>query len=211
MDEELRRFKSKKSRQGIKQSVINKKEEQFNLSNFIVKMVCKLIIVTTITLVTILILNNDEKLKTNFYKHVFDTNFSFVTLNELYENKFGSAIPFNELVKEPTITVFNEEIKYQETSKYLDGVKLTVEKNYLIPIMTSGMVVYIGEKEGYGNTVIIQGMDSVDTWYGNVENVNVELYEYVKEGDLLGEVVNEELYMVFKKEGNVLNYEEYIK
>ena len=60
------------------------------------------------------------------------------------------------------------------------------------------------------NTVIIQRIDGVDEWYGNVENVNVKLYDYVKKGSLLGEA-NNNLYLVYKKDGNTLNYEDYLK
>ena len=45
--------------------------------------------------------------------------------------------------------------------------------------------------------------------YLNGENVNAKLYDYVSEGELLGEASNN-LYLVYKKDGNVLNYEEYI-
>ncbi len=206
MDEELKRFKNKKKNSQKNTFKINNQQ-----SNIFLKIIVKIILVTTLTLITIIVLNKDEKLKTNFYKYVFDTNFSFASVNNFYQKNFGSAIPFNELIKEPTVTVFNEELKYEKASLYKDGVTLSVTDDYLVPIMTSGMVVFIGEKEDYGNTVIIQGMDGIDKWYGNIKNINVNLYDYVKEGELLGEVTDNKLYMVFKKEGNVLNYEDYIK
>ena len=39
---------------------------------------------------------------------------------------------------------------------------------------------------------------------------NLKLYDYVKRGELLGEVDNT-LYLVYRKNGKSLNYEEYIK
>ena len=51
--------------------------------------------------------------------------------------------------------VFNEQLTYNNKESYLDGVKLKLENN-LVPINESGIVVFIGEKEGYGNTIIIQ-------------------------------------------------------
>ena len=53
-------------------------------------------------------------------------------------------------------------------------------------------------------------IDGVDEWYGNIENVNVKLYDYVSKGELLGDC-NNYLYLVYKKDGKVLNYEEYLK
>ena len=92
----------------------------------------------------------------------------------------------------------------------MDGVRLTVNDKYLVPNQLSGLVVFIGEKEGYGNTVIIQQANGIDLWYGNIEDVNVELYDYVEQGDLIGNTKDTNLYLVYKKDGEVLNYEDYI-
>ena len=101
-------------------------------------------------------------------------------------------------------------LTYKNKEKYEEGVKLTVDKNYLVPVNESGIVVFIGEKEKYGNTVIIQRVDGIDEWYGNIENTNLKLYDYIKKGTLLGEV-NDYFYLVYKKNGKALNYEDYIK
>ena len=71
------------------------------------------------------------------------------------------------------------------------------------------MVVFIGDKENYGKTVIIENLDGIQYWYGNISNTSLKLYDYVQNGDLVGEV-KDELYMVFSREGSYLNYEEYI-
>lgn len=177
----------------------------------ITKYITKVLLVTVLTLLTMITLKSNTSLKTKFYKEVFTKNFSFAKVNQLYQNYFGSPIPFQDLIKKPVTTVFQESLTYQDESLYQDGVKLTVGENYLVPNRESGMVVFIGEKEGYGKTVIIQGMSGVDTWYGNLNEVNVKLYDYVGEGDLIGEVKDNILYMVFQKEGKNLNYKDYIK
>ena len=71
-------------------------------------------------------------------------------------------------------------------------------------------MVFIGEKEEYGNTIIIQGMDEIDYWYSNVENINVKLYDYVESDNIIANTKNNTLYVLFMKNGEVLNYEEYI-
>ena len=73
------------------------------------------------------------------------------------------------------------------------------------------MVVFIGKKEGYGNTIIVQQVNGVDLWYGNINNSNVKLYDYIEKGEILGDTLNNDLYLVYKKEGSTVNYEEYIK
>lgn len=168
----------------------------------------KLLISIIITLIVLILIKSSSSFKSNFYKRVYSNNISFVKLKEVYNKYIGDSDIFNNVVK--TETVFNEELSYKSKETYLDGVKLVVDGNYLVPINESGIVVFIGEKENYGNTVIIQRIDGIDEWYGNIDTVNVKLYDYVKEGELLGEVYNN-LYLVYKKNGNVLNYEEYLK
>ena len=172
--------------------------------------ISKLLITIILTLITLILLKSNNKLKTFFYNKVYDNNISFATINKWYENHFGSSIPFKELVEKDTKAVFNNKLEYSKKEKYLDGVKLSVDKNYLVPILESGMVVYIGKKEEYGNTVIVQQVNGVDVWYGNINNPNVKLYDYVEKGKLLGDVKNNNLYLVFKKDGKVLSYEKNI-
>lgn len=91
----------------------------------------------------------------------------------------------------------------------MDGVSLKVSSDYLVPVINGGLVVFVGEKEGYGKVIIIEQEDGIDCWYGNLDNVNVNLYDYVEKGSLLGSV-SEELYLVFKNKGEIVSYEKYI-
>lgn len=168
----------------------------------------KLLISIVITLVVLILIKSSSDFKNNFYKHIYSDNISFTKLKEVYNKYIGDSDILDKVIK--TETVFNEKLTYSSQEKYLDGVKLDVGSNYLVPVTESGIVVFIGTKEGYGNTVIIQRIDGIDEWYGNIENVNIKLYDYVKKGSLLGEV-NDTLYLVYKKDGNILNYEEYLK
>ena len=201
MDNDIKMIKSK-----IKKKNKKKNKNRSSLYGFI----SKLLITIILTLITLILLKSNNKLKTFFYNKVYDNNISFATINKWYENHFGSSIPFKELVEKDTKAVFNNKLEYSKKEKYLDGVKLSVDKNYLVPILESGMVVYIGKKEEYGNTVIVQQVNGVDVWYGNINNPNVKLYDYVEKGKLLGDVKNNNLYLVFKKDGKVLSYEKNI-
>lgn len=201
MDNDIKMIKSK-----IKKKNKKTNKNRSSLYGFI----SKLLITIILTLITLILLKSNNKLKTFFYNKVYDNNISFATINKWYENHFGSSIPFKELVEKDTKAVFNNKLEYSKKEKYLDGVKLSVDKNYLVPILESGMVVYIGKKEGYGNTVIVQQINGVDVWYGNINNPNVKLYDYVEKGKLLGDVKNNNLYLVFKKDGKVLSYEKNI-
>ena len=73
------------------------------------------------------------------------------------------------------------------------------------------MVIYIGEKENYGNVVIIECIDGIEIWYGNMETTTIELYDYVEKGSYLGTTLDNNLYLVYSKDGNFLDYKDYLK
>lgn len=199
-----------RARLNFKNKKKSKKEKPVKKYNWhIFTFVNQLCITIILTLLTLIILKSNSKLKQGFYKQVYENNFSFSEVNELYKKYFGSSIPFKDFFVS-TKPVFNEKLTYIEANKYIDGVKLTVDNKYLVPNQLSGLVVFIGEKEGYGNTVIIQQANGVDLWYGNIEDVSVKLYDYVEQGDLIGATKDTNLYLVYKKDGEVLNYEDYI-
>ncbi len=191
-----------------KHKKINKKSEGNQNIYFI--WVTKLLITVILTLSALILLKQNKTYQKWFHEHIFEKSFSFATLNQFYESKFGSSIPFQEMFLKKEQAVFEETLSYKEVSKYLDGAKLKVDKNYLVPIKESGMVVFVGNKEGYGNTVIIEGTDGVETWYGNMEKMNVKVYDYVEKGNFLGETKGDTLYMVFKKDGAILDYTKYL-
>lgn len=198
----------------IKQELKNKRRNKITTNvknNKINKGLSKILIVIIITLITLITLKSNTKLKTAFYKNVFEKNISFAEINKLFKDKFGKPIPFSDVIeKKETKQVFNEKLEYSEKSKYLDGVKLKVSNNYLVPSIENGIVVFIGEKENYGNTVIVQGTDGVDIWYSNINTTSLKLYDYIEKGTLIGEAKDDYIYLVYKKEGKVLNYEDYL-
>jgi len=180
------------------------------IKNFWFKQISKVCISIILTLATLILLKAKPELKSSFYSNVYEKNISFASISSLYEKFAGSPLPFSDLINSSTTTVFNESLSYSEKHKFLDGVKLVVEDNYLVPALDSGLVVFIGNKENYGNTIIVQQSNGIDVWYSNIENITVSMYDYVEQGKLLGEIDTKELYLVFKKDGEVLEYEQYI-
>lgn len=172
------------------------------------KVVIKFLLSIVIMLVVLILIKQNVEFKTKFYQNVYDTSFSFATINNWYESKFGSPLPFKDLIKENQ-TVFKEKLKYSDASKYMDGVKLEVGSNYLVPSLEKGIVIFIGKKEDYGNTVIVQQQNGIDVWYSNLDNINVKLYDYIDSGVLIGEV-NSNLYLKFISNGEVVDYKPYI-
>ena len=173
------------------------------------KYLSKILIAIIFLLVSIIYIKLSDNNK-NIYEDIFLKNsISFTRVNDWYQKYFGSVIPVPNIVEDTP--VFNEDLTYSNKEDYLNGSLITVGNDYMVPSLQSGIVVFIGEKDGYNKTIIVQGNDQVDIWYGNIDNTNLNLYDYVKKGDLLGSVNNNSLYLVFMKDNNYISYEEYNK
>lgn len=190
----------------------NKKYEKNDkkINKFLYKTLIKILIIILLTIVTLILLKKYPKFKSKFYEEVYENNISFAKVNHLYKNLFGNPIPFSDYFESKTKPVFNEKLTYYKSEDYLDGVKLIVDKNYLTPSLESGMVVFIGDKDNYPNTVIIEQVNGIDVWYSNIENINVNLYDYIDKGTLIGSTITDELYLVYKKDGKILDYNDYL-
>lgn len=168
------------------------------------KIIYKLLITIIVTLICLILIKKNNTFKNTFYKKVYEDSFDFGYVNTLYQRYLGNILP---LKIDNTKEVFNEELIIDSFHDYLNGVKIDT-KNKLVPSMNSGLVYYIGDKNDYGKTVIISGDNGIDIWYSNLDNVNVKLYDYIDKGSLIGESNN--LVLVFKRDGEILDYHDYI-
>lgn len=142
-----------------------------------------------------------------FKNNIYNTSIDFSFFNKLYEKYIDKYMPFD--VYEEKL-VMSDELVYESKEKFLNGVSLKVGSNYNFYSLCGGIVVYIGEKEGLGNTVIIQGTDGVDYWYSNLDNLSINLYDYIESDVLLGVSKNEYVYLTFVRNGEYIDYEEFI-
>ena len=186
----------------------NKKEKN-KKKNFLMSFFNKILVCIILVIICLIMMKTNSNFQEFVSEKIFKDNISFAYLNNLYNKYFGSILPSYK--NSDTEVVFNEKLEYFEYNKYLDGYKLSVQTSYLVPIIESGIVVYIGNIDNYGESVIIEGIDGVDIWYSNLENISVKLYDYVNFGDYLGEVKGEDLYLVFEKNQEYLKFEDYIK
>ena len=124
--------------------------------------------------------NFDIFIKTEENVYIFSTDRDFYNnLNNLHNiENLDVSNNDNVLYKDEKVVV----TRVEDTSNNMNYILLTgnLDNGYslyiripIVPIEESGIVVFIGEKEGYNNTVIIQRIDGIDEWYGNIENVNV--------------------------------------
>lgn len=187
-----------------------KQENEEKLIKYLRSLILRSMAVVAIFLIMAILSKANPTYKDLIVSNVYEKNISFVKIKKLYDKYLGGVTPLDKAI-EKEITVFNEELSYEEASIYHDGVKLTVSNNYLVPIEAEGMIVYIGEKENYGNVVIVEGVDGVDIWYGNIEKISHKLYDYVEKNTYLGTTKDNTLYLVYQKDGKFLDYKDYLK
>ena len=189
---------------------LNKKKTHNH--SYLISFINRSLISALLLVVCLCFIKIDNKNKLFLEQNIYNKNLSFAKINKLYENWFGKIYPIEKIEKNTSVNiepVFSEKLTYLNKEDYKEGVKLTVTDNYLVPILESGIVVYMGDKDNYGYTIIIEQINGIDLWYVGVKNSNLKLYEYVEKGNLLGEA-NKELYLFGQKDGKFVSYKEYL-
>ncbi|MBR2138128.1 MAG: M23 family metallopeptidase [Bacilli bacterium] len=148
----------------------------------------KLFTIIIFTMIIVIISNLSPKFREFVYNNVLNNSLDFSFVNKILEKTS------NVFKEEQTKQVFNEIKEYEP---YKDGIKYKIKENENIYLKDSGIVTYIGEKEGYNNTVIIQQSNGYYAWYGNIKE-NVKLYDYVESGTQIGTASNEYYYVLLK-------------
>lgn len=146
----------------------------------------KLLSCLIVIFIVLIISNYSPSFKSFIYDDVLKNTIDFSKMNKLF-NKVTDVFKSDKITP-----VINIERNYEE---YLDGIKYTGEGDVIIK--NSGIVTYIGEKEGYNNTIVVQQSDGYYAWYGNIEE-SVKIYDYVESGSKLGSFEGEYYYVLLK-------------
>ena len=173
-------------------------DSNHNKKPFINGFITRLLISIMIVLLSLIYVKNDNNHLNLFKKYVFEDTFKFSSFNNLYNSLKGN--------KQEVLPVISN-VKYTNKSKYLDGISLQVNDN-LVETFKSGIVVFIGDKDGYANTVIVQGSDGYDIWYSNLEDISVSLYDYINANTIIGQT--NKVYLKILKDGKNINVNEYL-
>ena len=184
-------------------------KEKLVLKKSVRKAINKLLLTIIVFLGGMIYLKANPNQKDLLEKKLYEENLPFQKVKLVYEKYFGNILSGDKIVKEVE-PVFNEKLTYSKKEKYADGVQLSVSNNYMVPAIESGIIVFIGKKETTGNTIIIEQVDGIDTYYGNITIDNKKLYDYIEKGEYLGEVQNNKLYLAFQKKGEFQDYNKFI-
>ncbi|ADU31280.1 M23 family metallopeptidase [Evansella cellulosilytica] len=140
-----------------------------------------------------------------YVNNSFQNDFQFSAVAEWYEDAFGrplALIPNDMHVGAPGDFNNDEEIyampatgtvqeSFQQNGR---GIYVETSADATVEAVRSGQVRIIGEDEAgeWGKVVVIRHNDGTESWYGNLENISVQLYETVERGELIGGVTPHE-------------------
>ncbi|WP_235714615.1 M23 family metallopeptidase [Neobacillus dielmonensis] len=134
----------------------------------------------------------------NFIANTMETDFKFAVVSNWYEENFGkplALLPFNdkedienkqEVVQKGAVPVTGKILENFE--KNGQGIMIQTGKGSPVQVINDGFVTFAGVKEGLGKTVVIQHADQTETWYGNLADIKVKLYEYIENKTVVGTV-----------------------
>ena len=183
-------------------------EERIVLKKTVKRMLSRFLLTLILLLIGMISIKQNPETKIVLKENIYEKSFPFTKMKSVYQKYFGSVFSFSK--KEKIKPVSNEMVSFHKIESYENGIQVEVAEEAGIPILESGVVIYIGEKERLGLTIIVEQVDGTKTFYGNIENHSVKLYDYVEKGNTLGKAKGNVLYLAFQKDGKYLNYEEYL-
>lgn len=129
--------------------------------------------------------------------------FQFTAVSDWYEKNLGQPISFlpdllngnkgNQTASGSSSNskngAFAEPVTGQlqdHFNKQTNGITVSTSPNSTVEAAKDGLVVFVGQKSKIGKTVIIQHQNSDESWYGELNQVNVKVYDFVKQGQKIG-------------------------
>lgn len=156
---------------------------------------------------------------------VMEKEFQFATVSKWYEDQFGesfallpSVLTGKDKGNDSTELANGKEYAVPAAGKVTqtfeqDGQGILVETaiNQNVNAVQGGTVVYIGEKTDIGLTVAVSHSDGSETWYGQLSETSVQLYDMVRAKQVVGKVAAQDgagvgaYYFALKKDGKFID------
>lgn len=189
----------------------HKKISKFNpeVQKYLSNLLSKFLLSIIFLMVSIILIKSNSNIKTFYQEDILTKQINFTKFNDFYTKYFGNILPDYTVPSVPTQMASNTEFDYNNGTPYLNGTKLETTENYPVPIITSGIIVFLGEKDSLGPTCIVQGIDGIDIWYSHIDTSSLNLYDYVTEGKILAPTESNYFYLTIDSNGHYLTYDTY--
>jgi stage IV sporulation protein FA len=170
----------------------NKEHPLFNKELFLFKILASAILVLV---VAIMFQNPSSALEKpkQFVSNTMGHSFQFAAFSNWYEEQFGKSLALLPLPNNANQEKVDSDFVVPASGKVFEsfesngqGVMVETLAHSNVEAMNGGTVTFVGNKKETGKTVIIQHADNTYTWYGQLGDVEVKLFDFIKTGDVIG-------------------------
>lgn len=188
----------------------NKKKAGNKIYHYMVKMLFSVALVLIVGIVYKSDGTGDFVVLRNAFNSVFNQEFQFTAVRQWLEGRFGSSVAF--INNKTLVAGGDKNLAVPASGRVLQGFNVTgqgvtveMKSGEIVEAINEGTVVFIGEKPNFQYTVVIQHPDNTESWYGNLDKVDVQLYDAVKAKQKIGTAKVDvqsgktELFFAFKK------------
>lgn len=164
--------------------------------NDLFKKIMFLLISTTII---IYFINKSNKFK----DFVFTSYIDYQYVNNTCKYLFGN-------ISNKEVIASSNKLNY-ESIEELNGIyKVNFEYETAINNIKGGVVIFIGKLDNYGKTIKIKSENNLIITYSNLDNISVNLYDYVNQNEIIASSVNNYILLEFRKDNKLFSYEDFI-
>lgn len=143
----------------------------------------------------------------NYVLFSYDSILSTIS-NESYAAKVPSLIPVNGWVLRDYGNVTDP---YTETERFHPGILLVADEGEPVYAAADGYVIFAGQKDKLGNTVMIKHTQQFTTTYAHLSGIEISSGKTVKKGEIIGytgktgKVLSSALYYEIKRGDNTID------
>ncbi len=193
---------NKKRQKELRKKYLLDKKEKKKKIKYIDKLFIRIFFSSLLLLIVTYFTSFDNKFK-NKITNAFDENINFLQLTNKVDSLF-----LNKLFNKGDITVYSK--AFYEQVEYKNGVNyVSNSSTSAVESLVDGVVIKI-EKANNLYSVYIQSIDDVIYEFRNLESIDVFIYSYVSQGEVIGKGVYDNTYYRFEllinKGNEYLNY-----
>ncbi|MBM7605754.1 stage IV sporulation protein FA [Metabacillus crassostreae] len=161
----------------------------------------KVLLSAVLILVTAIVFKNGSPMfdqAKSVITYSLEEEFQFAAVSTWYRDQFGEPLALFNTNKETSDVVDEKtqtaQLAVPASGKILESFKdngqgIMVETNKpTVEAMNEGIIIEASEKAETGLTIVVMHADGTKSWYGNLDKVNVALYDFVKKGTELGKI-----------------------
>lgn len=193
---------NKKRQKELRKKYLLDKKEKKKKIKYIDKLFIRIFFSSLLLLIVTYFTSFDNKFK-NKITNAFDENINFLQLTNKVDSLF-----LNKLFNKGDITVYSK--AFYEQVEYKNGVNyVSNSSTSAVESLVDGVVIKI-EKANNLYSVYIQSIDDVIYEFRNLESIDVFIYSYVNQKDVIGKAIYDDVYYRFEllinKDNEYLNY-----